>query len=221
MELQKIIFTTTPGETLKNMLENFSFDTLFILCDTHTQKFALPEISKNISTQAQYITIEAGDTHKTLQTLVHVWNELSHKGASRKSLLINLGGGMVTDLGGFAAACFKRGIRFINIPTTLLGAVDAAVGGKTGINFNGLKNEIGAFRPADTVIVSTQFFQTLPQNELLSGYAEMLKHGLIDNPATYRSCPIGKNFCHCSKNRYKSKNVSSPKTPLKKEYAKP
>ena len=94
---------------------------------------------------------------------------------------------MVTDLGGFAAACFKRGIRFINIPTTLLGAVDAAVGGKTGINFNGLKNEIGAFRPADTVIVSTQFFQTLPQNELLSGYAEMLKHGLIDNPATYRS----------------------------------
>ena len=183
MELQKIIFTTTPGETLKNMLENFSFDTLFILCDTHTQKFALPEISKNISTQAQYITIEAGDTHKTLQTLVHVWNELSHKGASRKSLLINLGGGMVTDLGGFAAACFKRGIRFINIPTTLLGAVDAAVGGKTGINFNGLKNEIGAFRPADTVIVSTQFFQTLPQNELLSGYAEMLKHGLISNTA--------------------------------------
>ena len=155
MESQKIIFTATPGEILKNMLENFSFDTLFILCDTHTQKFALPEISKNISTQAQYITIEAGDTHKTLQTLVHVWNELSHKGASRKSLLINLGGGMVTDLGGFAAACFKRGIRFINIPTTLLGAVDAAVGGKTGINFNGLKNEIGAFRPADTVIVST------------------------------------------------------------------
>lgn len=187
MESQKIIFTATPGETLKNMLENFSFDTLFILCDTHTQKFALPEISKNISTQAQYITIEAGDTHKTLQTIVHVWNELSHKGASRKSLLINLGGGMVTDLGGFAAACFKRGIRFINIPTTLLGAVDAAVGGKTGINFNGLKNEIGAFRPADTVIISTQFFRTLPQNELLSGYAEMLKHGLIDNPATYRS----------------------------------
>lgn len=228
MESQKIIFTATPGETLKNMLENFSFDTLFILCDTHTQKFALPEISKNISTQAQYITIEAGDTHKTLQTLVHVWNELSHKGASRKSLLINLGGGMVTDLGGFAAACFKRGIRFINIPTTLLGAVDAAVGGKTGINFNGLKNEIGAFRPADTVIVSTQFFQTLPQNELLSGYAEMLKHGLIDNPATYRSLldfdlsiPDWENFCLCSKNRYKSKNVSSPKIPLKKEYAKP
>ena len=91
----------------------------------------------------------------------------------------------MTDLGGFAAATFKRGIRFINIPTTLLSAVDAAVGGKTGVNFNGLKNEIGVFKEAETVIISTVFFSTLPERELKSGYAEMLKHGLLDGEAVY------------------------------------
>ncbi len=187
MESQKILFTAQPGQTLKETLDSLAFDTLFILCDTHTRELSLPQISKYVPSSARIITIEAGDTHKTLQTLAQVWNELSSNQATRKSFLVNLGGGMVTDLGGFAAACFKRGIHFINMPTTLLGAVDAAVGGKTGINFNGLKNEIGAFRPADAVIISTSFFHTLPQEELLSGYAEMLKHALIDNPDTYRA----------------------------------
>ena len=100
-------------------------------------------------------------------------------------MVINVGGGVVTDMGGFAAATFKRGIRFINVPTTLLGAVDAAVGGKTGINFNGYKNEVGAFAEAYAVIVSTCYFGTLPADELLSGYAEMLKHGLISNREVY------------------------------------
>lgn len=95
--------------------------------------------------------------------------------------MINLGGGMVTDLGGFAAATFKRGINMINIPTTLLAMVDASVGGKTGINFNGLKNEIGAFAPASSVLIDCEFLKTLDHANILSGYGEMLKHGLISN----------------------------------------
>ena len=187
MDSQKLIFTPAPSEALAQAIEEIAPDNLFILCDTHTRTLSLPTIAAAIPPSAHLIDIEAGDTHKTLDSLAHVWDELSRHRASRKSLLVNLGGGMVTDLGGFAAACFKRGIRFINLPTTLLGAVDAAVGGKTGINFNGLKNEIGAFRPADTVIISTRFFHSLPHEELLSGYAEMLKHALIDSPDSYRA----------------------------------
>ena len=126
------------------------------------------------------ITIPAGDTSKGLESVSHVWSELQRMGATRHSLLINLGGGMVTDLGGFAASTFKRGISFINIPTTLLSMVDASVGGKTGINFGGLKNEIGVFSNANSVILDTTFLQTLDEENILSGYAEMLKHGLID-----------------------------------------
>lgn len=129
------------------------------------------------------ICIGAEDVNKHVETLAHVWKELSDKGGTRHSLLINLGGGMVTDLGGFAAATFKRGIRYINIPTTLLAMVDASVGGKTGINFNGLKNEIGSFYPAESVLIDTQFLKTLDMPNLLSGYAEMLKHGLISTCA--------------------------------------
>ena len=187
MESQRIIFTSDPGRALAELIGGIAFDTLFVLCDTHTREMSFPHIVESLPPSTRVIVIDAGDTHKTLQTLASVWAELSQHGATRKSLMLNLGGGMVTDLGGFAAACFKRGIRFINIPTNLLGAVDAAVGGKTGVNFNGLKNEIGAFCPADAVVVSTRFLHTLPHEELLSGYAEMLKHALIDNAETYRS----------------------------------
>lgn len=107
--------------------------------------------------------------------------------ATRHSLLINLGGGMITDIGGFAAATFKRGIRCINVPTTLLGAVDAAVGGKTGINFQGLKNEIGCFSNPITVIIDSVFFKTLDKQNILSGFAEMIKHSLLDSDASWNS----------------------------------
>ena len=137
--------------------------------------------SESPLTTATIITIGAGDQHKTLDTLTHVWSELQRMGATRHSLMINLGGGMVTDLGGFAASTFKRGIHYINIPTTLLSMVDASVGGKTGINFGGLKNEIGVFNNADCVILDTTFLKTLDQENILSGYAEMLKHALISN----------------------------------------
>jgi 3-dehydroquinate synthase len=141
----------------------------------------LATIFSESGTNYATITIGAGDQHKTLDTLTHVWSELQRMGATRHSLMINLGGGMVTDLGGFAASTFKRGIHYINIPTTLLSMVDASVGGKTGINFGGLKNEIGVFNNADSVILDTTFLKTLDQPNLLSGYAEMLKHALISN----------------------------------------
>ena len=127
------------------------------------------------------ITIPDGDDSKSLETVAHVWDEMERLGVTRHSLVVNLGGGMVTDLGGFAAATFKRGVRFINMPTTLLGAVDAAVGGKTGFNYHGLKNEIGAFAPASDVIVSTCFLDTLPREEMKSGFAEVLKHAMLSD----------------------------------------
>jgi 3-dehydroquinate synthase len=134
---------------------------------------------------AQCITIPATDSHKTLESLSHVWSELQRMGATRHSLMVNLGGGMVTDLGGFAASTFKRGIPYINIPTTLLSMVDASVGGKTGINFGGLKNEIGVFNNARSVILDTTFLRTMDHENICSGYAEMLKHGLINNEAMW------------------------------------
>ena len=152
-------------------------DKLFVLTDCHTHQYCLPLL--RLPEDTTVIQIGAEDIHKNLETLAYVWNELSSRGGTRHSLLINLGGGMVTDLGGFAAATFKRGIACINIPTTLLSMIDAAVGGKTGINFNGLKNEIGSFYPADQVMIDSQFLKTLDMPNLLSGYGEMLKHGLI------------------------------------------
>jgi 3-dehydroquinate synthase len=127
------------------------------------------------------ITIQPTDEAKTLETLATVWTSLQKGGATRHSLMINLGGGMVTDLGGFAASTFKRGMAYINIPTTLLSQVDASVGGKTGINFGGLKNEIGVFNCANSVILSSTFLRTLDTENMLSGYAEMLKHGLLSS----------------------------------------
>jgi 3-dehydroquinate synthase len=125
------------------------------------------------------IVLPAGEENKKLSSVALVWEFLSNSGADRKSLLINVGGGMLTDLAGFAASTFKRGIGFVNVPTTLLSQVDASVGGKTGINFNSLKNEIGTFREPEAVIIYTPFLQTLDKSNLLSGFAEMIKHGLI------------------------------------------
>ena len=183
---QSILFTKNISQAIEETLSLYTFDRLFILTDTNTHEYALPLLLDCPRlADAIVITIKADDTHKNIEALAAVWYELSNRKATRKSFLINLGGGMVTDLGGFAASTFKRGIRYINVPTTLLGAVDAAVGGKTGINFNGLKNEVGVFNPALAVIISTQFFVTLSRENLLSRYAEMLKHGLISGPAIY------------------------------------
>ena len=182
MNPQKVVMSQNLEEVLTAAVADCEKDRLFILTDETTKALCLPVIEGfGCLKGAQIITIGATDTHKTLDSLSHVWEALGEGGATRHSLLINLGGGMVTDLGGFAASTFKRGINYINIPTTLLSMVDASVGGKTGINFRGLKNEIGVFNNAATVILDTQFLKTLDAENILSGYAEMLKHGLIDS----------------------------------------
>lgn len=187
MKHQDIIFSNNVSESIESIAATIAAPKTFVLVDDNTEKLVLPLLQSTSSTikEATVITIKSGDTNKNIDSLCHIWTQLCNNGATRKSLLINLGGGVVTDIGAFAGATFKRGIRFLNIPTTLLSAVDAAVGGKTGINFNGYKNEIGAFREADAVIISTAFFKTLPKEELLSGYAEMIKHGLISDKNCY------------------------------------
>ena len=180
---QKVIISKDLQAELTAAIEAVGPDRLFVLTDTTTLALCWPVVDKMACLAgAQMITIGASDEAKTLDSVSHVWSQLQSGGATRHSLLVNLGGGMVTDLGGFAASTFKRGIRFVNVPTTLLAMVDASVGGKTGFNFGGLKNEIGVFNEAETVILSTPFLRTLDSQNILSGYAEMLKHGLISTP---------------------------------------
>ena len=179
---QRVIISQDIEHDLAQAIAETEHDRVFVLTDDITQECCLPKVASLFAKHnATTITIRHDDTNKTLATLADVWTALQRGGATRHSLLVNLGGGMVTDLGGFAATTFKRGINFINIPTTLLAMVDAAVGGKTGINFGGLKNEVGAFANARYVIVNTCFLDTLDTANLCSGYAEMLKHSLISN----------------------------------------
>ena len=182
MNRQNVVIAENLEQSLNEAVSGCEHDRVFILADETTERCCLPVVEGySVLKDAKRIIIGATDTHKDIDSLAHVWKELGNGGGTRHSLLINIGGGMVTDLGGFAASTFKRGINYINIPTTLLSMVDASVGGKTGINFNGLKNEIGVFSNASTVILDTQFLKTLDAENICSGYAEMLKHGLISN----------------------------------------
>lgn len=184
--MQKVIFSTDIIGQLDKLCDETKADKVFLLTDTTTHRLCRPLVEKcKYVMGAQDIIIAPTDANKTLDALASVWKALSDGKASRRSLMINLGGGMVTDLGGFAAATFKRGIDFINIPTTLLSMVDAAVGGKTGINFNGYKNEVGVFQESIAVIIDTAFLRTLDSENLRSGYAEMLKHSLLENEAMW------------------------------------
>ena len=153
---------------------------VFILTDENVAPFWLPEVAHWLCCDSAIdIIIKAGEQHKNLQIVQQIWKILMKHHADRNALLINLGGGVITDLGGFAASTYKRGIKFINIPTTLLAMVDAAIGGKTGIDFGGAKNQIGTFAEAEEVLIDPVFLETLPERELRSGLAEMLKYGFI------------------------------------------
>jgi 3-dehydroquinate synthase len=165
---------------LSELIQKYSRGKVFLLLDTGSYQHCYPKI-KDMSEidESNVIVIEQGDQNKNIEAISKVWSFLSTHGADRKSLLINLAGGMPCDLGGFAAATFKRGIDFINIPTTLLSQVDASVGGKTGINFLGYKNEIGVFKHASAVLVNPDFIETQDQANISSGFAEMIKHALI------------------------------------------
>ena len=174
-------FNSSCYEQLNAYINDNNFSSLYILVDTNTHNYCLSKFIVQIQTEVpiEIIEIEAGEQHKTIDTCVGVWNALSDLGADRKSLMLNLGGGVVTDLGGFVACTFKRGITYINIPTSLLAMVDASVGGKTGVDLGAIKNQVGVIHSGDMVLVDTSFLDTLPQNHLKSGLAEMLKHGLI------------------------------------------
>ncbi len=184
--MQQVIFSKNISAEVDALCTAIAPDRIFLLTDITTEQLCAPLLADCPALKgAEHIVVGATDNHKTLQTLADVWTSLSQGKASRRSFLVNLGGGMVTDLGGFAAATFKRGIRFVNIPTTLLAMCDAAVGGKTGINFKGLKNEVGAFCDATAVVIDTEFLRTLDDKNLRSGYAEMLKHSLLETPAMW------------------------------------
>ena len=168
---------------LHTLLADLPKGQLFVLTDSHTAEYCLPILADSIG-QIPYhlLTIEAGEQSKNLASVQAVWDFMLKHRATREAVLINLGGGMITDLGGFAAATYMRGIRFVNIPTTLLAMVDASSGGKTGIDYQGIKNVIGTFTPQVATLIHPDFLRTLPAAELLSGFAEMLKHALIASP---------------------------------------
>jgi 3-dehydroquinate synthase len=188
MAAQKVVISKDLKADLQAFFASMSYDRLFLLTDTNTQEKCYPLIKDIPALQdAPVITVQAGDTHKDIEQVAYIWSRLSNEGASRNSLLVNLGGGMITDMGGFAGATFKRGLRTVNIPTTLMASVDAAVGGKTGVNFNGLKNEVGSFYPPECVFIDCEFLRTLDRDNLLSGYAEMIKHALISSMDIYAS----------------------------------
>lgn len=181
-ENNTVIYSTNLTADINTIISGIDSAQIFILTDESSAKYCLNTLLQcDILSNAKIKTIPDGDDTKSIETAIDLWKFLGENEGTRKSLLINIGGGMITDLGGFVANTFKRGIRFINIPTTLLSMVDAAVGGKTGINFNGLKNEIGVINSAMNVIIYPDFLRSLDTSNLLSGYAEMLKHGLLSS----------------------------------------
>ena len=175
----KIAFGQSGYSFLNSLIENNKYSKVSVLVDFNTEKFCLDVFKKIINREISIIKINSGEEFKNLGTVTKIWNEMTIQNLDRKSLLINLGGGVITDMGGFAANTFKRGIDFINIPTTLLSMVDASVGSKTGINFNNLKNQIGTFADPKLVIIDEQYLETLSEREVKSGYAEIFKHSLI------------------------------------------
>ena len=167
---------------LKPYLDATPKGQVFVLVDENTHKHCLPILAEAMGDVAyQVIVVSAGEENKILATVEQIWSALLNGGAAREALLVNVGGGMVTDMGGFAAATYMRGIRYVNVPTSLLAMVDASSGGKTGFDYKGVKNLVGSFAMPEATLVYLPFLDTLPVNEWLSGYAEMLKHGLLDS----------------------------------------
>jgi 3-dehydroquinate synthase/3-phosphoshikimate 1-carboxyvinyltransferase len=172
--------------TLKEWLTGKSFSKIVVLTDDNTSEYCLPILSGLLNIPFPHINISQGEHSKSLENASYIWNELLKIDADRNSLLINLGGGMISDIGGFCAASFKRGISFINIPTTLLAMVDAAIGGKTAINIGPHKNQVGLFANPEEVFIDPVFLKTLHEREIISGYAEVYKYGLIYDAAFAR-----------------------------------
>ena len=179
----KIIYSHHLENELSMWIEKYPKGKVFLATEETVNQLWISHFDNFfVEKGIQKVVIPSGENNKKIDSVAKIWEFLSKNGGDRKSLLINIGGGMLTDLAGFAATTFKRGIDFLNVPTTLLSQVDASVGGKTGINFNGLKNEVGTFKEPMAVIINTDFLKTIDKKNFISGFAEMIKHGLIHSP---------------------------------------
>jgi 3-dehydroquinate synthase len=181
----RVLFEDSSFTALHSFLAGNRFTSIHILADENTVRHCYPKVLSQLPPH-HVIQIPSGEEHKQLKSCEHIWQRLTETNADRKALLINLGGGVIGDMGGFAAGCYKRGISFINIPTTLLAMVDASVGAKCGIDFMGFKNQIGLFNEPESVFIYTGFLQTLPERELRAGFAEVLKHYLIADKNAFK-----------------------------------
>ncbi len=189
-------FNADAYAALNNHLATSNYSKVFILVDENTHENCLPQFMAEIAGDYAFeiIEIESGEVNKNIQTCTQVWEVLSELDADRKSIMINVGGGVLTDLGGFVASTFKRGINFINVPTTLLAMVDASVGGKTGVDLGALKNQVGVINQPEMVMIIPDFLKTLEDRQLNSGFAEMLKHGLIQDAAYWKDLKAVTNY---------------------------
>ena len=204
-------FNDQAFEAMNNYLASKSYSKIFVVVDENTKAHCLPIFKEQLADAISFdlIEIKSGEVNKNIDTCNDVWLALSEMDADRKSLLINLGGGVVTDLGGFAASTYKRGIDFLNIPTTLLSMVDASVGGKTGVDLGSLKNQIGVINQPEMVLVASTFLETLEDRQMQSGFAEMLKHGLIQNAAYWQELKALKNLRVIDDHIFKSVSIKN------------
>ncbi len=184
----QIHFNYLGYEAFESHIKKSNYSSVFILVDQNTREHCLPKFLASVGGNYNFeiVEMESGEINKNISSCIKVWEALSAKGADRQSLLINLGGGVITDLGGFVAATYRRGIDFINVPTSLLAMVDASVGGKTGVDMGMLKNQIGVINQPEMVLIIPKFLNTLNKRQLNSGFAEMLKHGLITSEPFWR-----------------------------------
>lgn len=191
-----IYYSQNGYKHLNQLLKTKNYSKIFVLTDTNTNQYCSALFLSELVTEIEIelVEIEAGEEHKNLSTCTELWNILIDLKADRKSLMIGLGGGVITDIAGFVASVFKRGIDFINVPTSLLGMVDASLGGKTGVDLGSLKNQIGTITNAQMVLIDFRFLDTLPSNEIRSGYAEMLKHGLIQDKEYWKDLSDFRNI---------------------------
>eukprot|EP01012_Entosiphon_sulcatum_P006950 TRINITY_DN13411_c0_g6_i1.p1 TRINITY_DN13411_c0_g6~~TRINITY_DN13411_c0_g6_i1.p1 ORF type:complete len:353 (-),score=52.28 TRINITY_DN13411_c0_g6_i1:1386-2444(-) len=198
-------------DALKTLLESNKYSKIFVFADEHTSEICLPLFQSLLDDFSEFDLIEtsAGEENKNIDFCIGIWKTLLDFEADRKSLMINLGGGVITDMGGFIASTYKRGIDFINVPTTLLSQVDASVGGKTGIDIDNVKNMVGTFTLPQMVFIETAFLKTLPDRELLSGFAEMIKHGLIYDKPYYEKLKASSYLTPSAEDIYRSVEIKN------------
>ncbi|MDT7830400.1 3-dehydroquinate synthase [Pricia sp. S334] len=204
-------FNQLAYDAINAHLRATPYSKIFVLVDENTKRDCLGNFKNMVSDSSDYeiLEIPSGEVNKTIETCIRLWEELSERNADRKSLLINLGGGVITDLGGFVASTFKRGIAFINVPTTLLAMVDASVGGKTGVDLGALKNQVGVINQPEMVLVISEFLKTLDQRQLKSGFAEMLKHGLIRDSGYWEVLKSNSDFSDIDRLIYTSVKIKN------------